>query len=384
MYCARSPFKWPGTATLEVISTSLTKVWSGDYRLDDKSVEGITEELTPGAPSESSPYGLSIGGCLGALGIKLCPANREISYQNYLRELSLEPELKDFFVPAIGGDELYDLVDLNLAARAVAPEKLAVFLQRGGELKGKGTITILEPSAYYHSRPAAAIMRVLERSRYAFACGETSTVLRFTRVPAEGCILKHKLIVFPANDWGLLAILQSDIHSIWAWRWELRRESRIVYSPKRCAATFPLPSGLDALNSLAERYYRYRQSVMRAQKEGLTKTYTRFHDPREGRSDILELRALHVEMNRAVAATYGWDDGFDLGDGFHETPQGLRFTISENARRSVLGSLMALNHQRHIEAEADQLTFSVQPKPGTKRGLRQKDDGGVATPELFD
>ena len=54
--------------------------------------------------------------------------------------------------------------------------------------------------------------------------------------------------------------------------------------------------------------------------------------------DIVELLWLHVEMVRAVAAAYGWDD-LALGHDFHQTQQGVRFTLSEAARREQLGSL---------------------------------------------
>jgi hypothetical protein len=383
VYCARSPFKWPGTAKLEVVTTSLTKVWSGDLVLDEESVEGITEELTPGETTGQSPYELSRACCVAALGIKLCPANREIDYQKYLRELDLAPELKEFFVPAIGGSELYDLVDLDLASRAVAPKKLAAFLQRGGTLTGGGTIPILQPVAYAHSAPAASLMEALRHSRLAFACGETSTILRFTRVPSTDCILKHKLIVFPANDWTLLAILQSELHSAWAWRWGLRRKRDLVYSPKRCAATFPLPLRLDHLNEIAERYYISRQSVMQSSQEGLTKTYNRFHDPAKDSTDISGLRHLQIELDLAVAGAYGWSD-LDLGHGFHPTKQGVRYTISETARREVLIRLLALNHQRHAEEEAERINLSAQSKPTTKRGRKQETEGANTMRRLFD
>lgn len=383
VYCARSPFKWPGTASLEVVSTSLTKMWSGDHFLDDKLVEGITEELTPGEPSGLSPHELSAGGLVAALGIKLCPANREIDYQKYLHEVDLAPEIREFFVSAIGGNELYDLVDLERASRAVAPEKLAAFVQRGGKITRGGTIPILQPAAYAHSAPAAALMSALRHSGFVLACGETSTILRFTKVPSTDCILKHKLIVFPGNDWALLAILQSDLHSAWAWRWGLRRKRDLVYSPKRCAATFPLPLSIYRLNGIAERYYTHRQSVMQIRQEGLTKTYNRFHNPQESGSDILELRRLHVEMDQAVAAAYGWSD-LDLSHGFHETKQGLRYTISETARREVLDSLLALNHQRHAKEEAEKITFATQAKPINKHGRKPKNHGGNTTKDLFD
>jgi hypothetical protein len=51
--------------------------------------------------------------------------------------------------------------------------------------------------------------------------------------------------------------------------------------------------------------------------KGLTKTYNRFHDPKERSAEIVRLRELHTEMDRAVLASYGWSDvdttcGFDL------------------------------------------------------------------------
>jgi hypothetical protein len=87
---------------------------------------------------------------------------------------------------------------------------------------------------------------------------------------------------------------------------------------------------------------------MVAHNEGLTAVFNHFHDPAETAGDIRQLRELHVEMDRAVAAAYGWDD-LDLGHGFHETRQGVHFTLSDPARREVLQRLLALNHERYAE-----------------------------------
>ena len=74
--------------------------------------------------------------------------------------------------------------------------------------------------------------------------------------------------------------------------------------------------------------------------------YNRFHDPQDTVEDIVKLREIHKEMDEAVARAYGWDD-LVLGHGFHETKQGLRYTISEEARREVLRRLLQLNHERY-------------------------------------
>ncbi len=105
---------------------------------------------------------------------------------------------------------------------------------------------------------------------------------------------------------------------------------------------------------LGRAYHDHRSAIMLTRQEGLTKTYNRFHDSDESSSDIQKLRDLHVEMDNAVAAAYGWS-GLDLGLGFHETKQGTRFTISESARREVLARLLKLNHERYAEEVAQGL-----------------------------
>ena len=63
------------------------------------------------------------------------------------------------------------------------------------------------------------------------------------------------------------------------------------------------------------------------------------------------LRTLHVEMDHAVAAAYGWS-GFDVLYAFHETPQGVRYTMPEVWRHEVLKRLLALNFERAAEERA--------------------------------
>jgi hypothetical protein len=107
---------------------------------------------------------------------------------------------------------------------------------------------------------------------------------------------------------------------------------------------------------------------MLARNEGLTKTYNRFHDPAERAADIVRLRELHVEMDQAVARAYGWAD-LDLGHGFHETKQGLRYTLSPPARQEVLDRLLELNHQRYAEEVAQGLH---EKKPARKGAGRRR------------
>ena len=115
-----------------------------------------------------------------------------------------------------------------------------------------------------------------------------------------------------------------------------------------CISNLPFPLDTTPLEAIGETYHETRRQIMLARWEGLTKTYNHFHDPDITAADIQELRDLHVEMDRQVAAAYDWDD-LALEHGYHETAQGLRFTISEAARREVLTRLLKLNHERFAE-----------------------------------
>jgi hypothetical protein len=57
-----------------------------------------------------------------------------------------------------------------------------------------------------------------------------------------------------------------------------------------------------------------------------------------------------------------------LDHGFHETKQGLRYTIIEEARRKVLGRLLQLNHERY----AEEVKMGLHEKGGKSKGNGRK------------
>ena len=167
------------------------------------------------------------------------------------------------------------------------------------------------------------------------------------------------------------AILQSNFHEPWARAYSSQLETRLNYSPTDCFDTFPFPDASarerDQLSRLGAEYHTHRAETTRRRSLGLTKVYNLFHQPDCRDADIARLRELHVEMDRAVAAAYGWTD-LDLGHGFHETKQGVRFTISEAARREVLDRLLRLNHERYAEEVRQGLHEPKNAKAGRRRG----------------
>ena len=181
-------------------------------------------------------------------------------------------------------------------------------------------------------------------------------------------------IVFAFDKLAPFAILNTSWHADWVSVYGSTLETRVRYIPSDVAETFPFPTSLDALESIGERYDSHRRDIMVARREGLTATYNRFHSKHEVSHDIATFRALHVEMDHAVAAAYGWTD-LDLGHGFHQTKQGIRYTLSEAARRTVLDRLLALNHERYA---AEQSEAAAAPRPKAKPRKRTP-----AQPDLF-
>lgn len=207
-------------------------------------------------------------------------------------------------------------------------------------------------------KAVGGLSRVLANARVA-------KFIAFDFLPTD-LVYLNTLHIFPFDDSGHLALLQSTFHEAWA----LARISSVgvtpQYTPVDCFGTFPFPasSQVEVLNSIGSKYRSHRQSVMLENRYGLTEIYNRFHDPDETSADIQKLRDVHVEMDQAVAAAYGWGD-LELDHGFHETKQGVRFTIREPARREVLQRLLKLNHERYAEE--------------VKQGLHDKKGGAKKT-----
>jgi hypothetical protein len=194
-------------------------------------------------------------------------------------------------------------------------------------------------------------------------------------------VYSDALTVFAFDNYGDFAVLQSSLHDSWVDATASTMRTDVRYVESRCFGAFPLPYGVNktTLERCGERFYLARQSVMHERHEGLTKSYNRFHNPDDRSCDIQRLRELHVEMDMAVATAYSWSD-LDLGHGFHETKQGIRFTICESARREVLRRLLKLNHERYADEIAQGLhDRKGKAKPATSaRARKSKASSGTA------
>lgn len=378
IFRARSPFPWPGSASVTAVCAWISRdAWTGQIFADDKLVEAIGIDLEEDTSSGLTPKRLP-NTFRSFLGVKLAPNNQPLKTSE---AETLPAELRAALLPAIGGDELGNLADpmsanCSFEASLLTDEQIA----ECGRILNK----VLNRQNLTHSRPATELRELMHRLPLLLACNETThRHLAFRVLPTRNLLLKHTAIGIPAGRWAVFSVLQSTFHETWAWKFGIRRKEDLRYLPKRCSDTFPLPQGISAqlnseassLDAIGEKYHHLRCEIMVALGDGLTGLYNRFHDQSNLSEDIVRLRALHVEMDRAVAGAYGWTN-LDLGHGFHATKQGERYTLSEPARRTVLDRLLALNHQRY----AEEVKAGLHDK-GTKKGKAKVAQPPCAAPQ---
>ena len=383
IYRAISSKKWPGAASLEVAHLWLRRgKWAGKYVLNEKVVAGITPFLSVPGKAEGKPHRLA--------------ANKEKSFQGSIvlgKGFILTPEEaqalivkdsrnKDVLFPYLNGEDLnsrpdqspsrwvINFHDWSLEQASEYPDCLKILTERVKPFRDP----IVERGKQVHE-PDYWKFWDKRLDSYAAIAGMNQVLVTAAVSPTTafhfaqtGIVFAHKLIVFTFKDSAALAILQSSIHREWAYSYSSTLGGTTLnYSPSDCFETLPFPSSTSNLTDIGNRYYTHRQFIMQTRQEGLTKTYNRFHNPEETAADIQRLRELHIEMDYAVATAYDWTD-LDLRHGFHETKQGLRYTISESARREVLDRLLQLNHQRY----AEEVTAGLHDKGKKTKGGSKK------------
>lgn len=396
--CAVQSRKWPGGANLEVAIVWLRKGhWRGEHVLEGRTVPGITAFLTVPGEVTGKPYRLKAnenksfqGSIVLGMGFVLTPEEAQ-------RLIDKDPKNKDVLFPYLNGEDLNSRPDQS-ASRWV----INFFdwpLRRGA----KGNWESAEerqqkewlregivPDDYRHSVAAdypyclAIIEQKVkpERTRknengeyqlryplylrwwqyaekrpklYATIAGmervicipETTKFLAFSFC-ASGIVFSHAVKIITSQSAQHFALLSSSMHQEWAITYSSTLENRLKYITTDAYETFPFPESLDELEDIGKALYGHRASIMRQRQEGLTAIDNRLHNPDETADGIQRLRDLQIAMDKAVAVAYGWND-LDLGHDFYQTRQGVRFTISEDARREVIARLLRLNHQRYQE-----------------------------------
>ncbi|MGY3200472.1 hypothetical protein [Streptomyces sp. TE5632] len=157
--------------------------------------------------------------------------------------------------------------------------------------------------------------------------------------------------------------------------------------------TLVRPCLTERLRDVGGRLHAHRQRLMLSRGMGLTDTYNLVHESECQDPEIVELRRIHEEIDRATVEAYGWHDLLDdsgqtppadpthetflLDHGFHETDQGSRYTIGLLARTEIIDRLRQLNHQ----AYADEVHLGLHKGVTEKKAREKSPDLPPPSPE---
>lgn len=360
---------WPGDASLEIALVYLIKgLWSGPITWEGVAVNKITTFLLPSRQVEGRPFRLSSNAGRSFQGCTVLGLGFTLEPEHARTLIARDPRNGEVLYPYLNGRDLnsspsqspsrwiINFRDWQLDRAAEYPECLAILLENVKPERDNNPRKVYRELWWQFAERRPALTSAVESLESFWILPRVSKFLIVA--PAKHpIVVSEQIVVIAEEEPATMAVMQSTIHSCWAFMHSSTLENRLRYAPSDCFETFPFPEceqGLLRLRGSASYYLSHRGAVMRSHQEGLTDTYNRFHDPSEISADIAQLRALHQEMDQQVAAAYGWID-LDLGHGFHQTKQGLRYTISEPARLEVLDRLLALNHERYAEEVAQGL-----------------------------
>lgn len=198
-----------------------------------------------------------------------------------------------------------------------------------------------------YEAPARKLRGAIANLDTVLAIALVSKTVMPLRVPT-GQVFSHKLAVFATGQLHDLATLSSSVHFLWAARYSSTMRADINYSPSDVFETFPRPTATADLERIGKILDSERREMMLRRDLGLTKLYNLVNDPDLSDSrdpDVARLREIHVELDHAVMAAYGWDD-LRLDHGFHAYRQMTRWTVSPAARVEILDRLLEENHRR--------------------------------------
>jgi len=406
IYAATKRIAWPGSAAVIVSAVHVAKHLRPRPVLDGRQVsrisafllEGSTDHvpppIPPAIPSVTKgvvPYGE--GFVVGAEPSNI-PEERirevlerepgaAVFVRPYLRgrRLNSSPTTQpDAHIVDFSGRELDDLQEvpllLGLLEEHVRPQREALTDQSGAKaLKEKWWRYQYEAADLFREIRESKLTRVIVTAR-------VSPTLGFAFV-SPNQVFNEKVIVFPEERAAAFSMLQSGVHDSWVRFLTGARKDDINYSPSDCFETFPFSEGWEndpALEAAGEAYYTFRADLMVRNDEGLTKTYNRFHDPEESDLDIVRLRELHADMDRAVLDAYGWSDiptdcEFLLDYEIDEAEWGrkkkpYRYRWPDDVRDEVLARLLELNARR---AEEEKRAGVGAAKKG-KKAVRVSED----------
>lgn len=383
---ARRRVVWPGIASVVVSVVHVAKppVPLRERELDGRTVSGITPFLLKG-DSLDPPRGLIANQGVCFTGTKVWgagfvfedkPSRGSSSLEDYeaLRAAGDEA-IDDVVRPFLGGVDfnsspthepsrlVIDFGDLPMSEARRWPTLFRIVEERVKPVRATNKQRNYREEWWKHANRVQAAPDYAEAHGRVLASTIVSPRHAIGFVP-NGTVIANSMVLFLLHEWPAFSLLQSSAHESWArFMGSSMKDDPRYITP--CFETFPLPKGWSTrpgLTVTGSTYHAFRAALMVRNDEGLTATYNRFHDPDEHAPDVVRLRELHAEMDRAVLDAYGWTDiptdcefllDYEIDEEtWSNKKKPYRYRWSDDVHDEVLARLLDLNQKRYEEEVA--------------------------------
>lgn len=357
----RSPHPWPtASANLQIVElwasrASLTK--GASFWLDGEEVPAIGPDLEPYGRIKGRPYRLRENDNIVFIGSYLLGLGFTLTFEQKDHLLDLDPRYADVLQPYVIGRDLNRRPDCSASRWVINfrgwsldhaneyPDCLDIVRREVKNERAHKKDRYVREFWWRFKRYTPELYEAVDSLDHVPALALVSNAVMPVRVPT-GQVFAHKCAVFALGDFASLAVLSSNMHSVWVIRYTSTMRTDINYSPSDVFLTLPRPGATPELHALGRELDESRRDLMLGRGWGLTTTYNRVHDPDCHDAAVRDLRELHEEIDEAVIRAYGWGD-LDLKIGHHLTKIGLRWTVSKEARFELLDRLLEENHRRY-------------------------------------
>ncbi|MFJ2905495.1 Eco57I restriction-modification methylase domain-containing protein [Streptomyces sp. NPDC087212] len=359
--------RWPSrSAALEYCAVWTTKPGMGAEAtrvLDDVAVRGITSSLDPRSRVSGRPYRLVANQGRSFIGSYVLGKGFILSPQQAEDLIQRDPRNKDVLFAYLNGEDLNSRPDCSASRWVINfhdwseerarsyPEVFAIVERDVKPERAQNRRAARRDRWWQYAERAPKLYEAIRELDRVLVVAQTSRTQMPVMVPV-GHVFDQKLVVFPRQSAADLCFRASSFQYFWTLRMGSTRTADLVFTPSTCSETLPQPRNIDSLKAAGASLEAVRSNIMLDCQTGLTKLYSAMHDPAVTDSDIARLRNAHLEVDRVVAHAYGWVD-LDIEHGFHQTPQGLRHTLSPTVQAEILDRILELNHdQYYLESVA--------------------------------
>ena len=381
IYRATKRVQWPGEAAVIV---SILHIDNGAFRgrkvLDGASVDNITAFLFHRG-GHADPARLAAnagksfqGSIVLGMGFTFDDTDRKgvaSSLADMQRLIDSDPRNREAIFPYIGGEEVntspthaHHRYVINFGGRSEDecwrwwPQLMAIVEHRVKPERAKVNRQVRRERWWQFGDRQPALYSTVAGLKRVLVISRIGNAFAFSFLPNE-MIFNEKAVIFPFANAAPFAVLQSRVHEVWARFFSSTLKDDLQYTPSNCFETFPFPGNWEThpiLETVGQRCYEYRATLMLDNDEGMTRTYNRFHDIYENDPRIVELRELHAAMDRAVLDAYGWTDiptdcefllDYDIDEAtWGRKKKPYRYRWPDTVRDEVLVRLIALSAER--------------------------------------